>query len=167
MALIVFLLGVVLLANGRVALPIDAARGSVSDDSRNLADVVPDFGSVVEVAGWGIFIPANLVSPSTINLGVAANGIACLSKCVTREIPGCRLVSFDLNTRVCTGWNQHMEGTFVPNAGSTLLAISAKQFQQRSGAYMVRYLIARLFLIIHLASMEARLTTPLRFDRFQ
>ncbi|OWA54282.1 hypothetical protein BV898_18691 [Hypsibius exemplaris] len=141
MALIFLLRGVVLLANGRVALSIDAARGSVSDDSRNLADVVPDFGSVVEVAGWGIFIPANLISPSTINLGVAANGRACLSKCVTREIPGCRLVSFDLNTRVCTGWNQHMEGTFVPNAGNTLLAISAKQFQQRSGVYFAGTLI--------------------------
>ncbi|OQV26170.1 hypothetical protein BV898_00291 [Hypsibius exemplaris] len=135
MALIFLLLGVVLLANGRVALSIDATRGSVSDDFRNLADVVPDFESVVEAVGWGIFIPANSISRSTINLGVAANRRGCLSKCITREIPGCRLVSFDLNTRVCTGWNQHMEGTFVPDAGNTLLAISAKQFQQRSGVH--------------------------------
>ncbi|OQV15773.1 hypothetical protein BV898_10027 [Hypsibius exemplaris] len=138
MIIISVFLGIILLLGRSFALPNnnDTIAESTTEAPRSLSSLT-DIGSVVQAEGWGIFLPANSILPSgTINLGTAANGKACLTKCATRETPGCRLVSFDLNKRVCTGWTEDMEGVFLPNSSSILLALSSRRSHRRPGVYV-------------------------------
>ncbi|OWA53873.1 hypothetical protein BV898_18292 [Hypsibius exemplaris] len=125
---------VVCLACGCPAVLSSSDTRCQTDASRSWSCGVEDPDSiVVVVVGWGIFFPTDFVSNSTLNLGLAVNGRACLSKCSNREIRGCRLVSFNVDTGVCTGYTKDLEGTFVPNPSTTLLAVSGKQFHERPG----------------------------------
>ena len=88
--------------------------------------------TVVEMSGWDVSFPSGFNSDAVIPLGRATSGKDCLGKCFLNEL-GCRLVSFNLDTRACTGYKSSVEGTFTKSWSSTLLAVSTKSFSVRPG----------------------------------
>ena len=90
--------------------------------------------TVVEMTGWDVSFPSGFNSHAVIALGRASSGKECLGICFLSEL-GCRFVSFDLDTRACTGYKRTVEGTFTKSSSSTLLAASTKSFHTRPGFY--------------------------------
>ena len=90
--------------------------------------------TVVEMSGWDVSFPSGFNSDAVIALGRASSGKDCLGKCFLSEL-GCRLVSFDLDTRACTGYKRNVEGTFTKSSSSSLLAVSTKSFDTRQGFF--------------------------------
>ena len=90
--------------------------------------------TVVEMSGWGVSFPSGFNSDAVIALGRAGSSKDCLGICFLSEL-GCRFVSFDLDTRACTGYKRNVEGTFTKSSSSSLLAVSTKSFYARPGLY--------------------------------
>ena len=97
-----------------------------------VASDLVDPSSIVEMEGWGLFFPPDFNSTARINLPKAATGKICLSNCFLSE-SGCRMVTFNLDSRSCVGYKAHVEGTFVNSPSSSLLAISRKKFYSAPG----------------------------------
>ncbi|OWA52522.1 hypothetical protein BV898_16974 [Hypsibius exemplaris] len=89
---------------------------------------IPGFDSVVVVVGWGHLFPHRLVINSTLNLGCSRKRKSLSEQgAPTGKSRGCRLgvpSSWTLESAPAT--HKDLEGTFVPNPSTHLVAVSGK-----------------------------------------